>query len=251
MNNKKVLLIEDDPDLLNNVKEILVEENFIVKTEMDGESGIKSAFEWSPDIIICDIAIPKKSGYEVLKEVVKNLKTKSIPFIFLTAKVEKEDLRKGMQLGADDYIFKPFDINDLLNSINIRLEKSVQRNSNDFSDTSNKKYELEDKISVRLGSRLHLYQIKNLKVLSAKNPYILLKFSDGKSSLLRQTLDEWGKKLPNKNFIRIHRSTIINTEFIIRIEKLSKTSYALKIKDEDDLFVVSKRYSSKVISHFK
>ncbi|NMB82533.1 MAG: LytTR family transcriptional regulator, partial [Ignavibacteria bacterium] len=84
-----------------------------------------------------------------------------------------------------------------------------------------------------------------------KNPYILLKFADGKSSLIRQTLDEWEKKLPPKNFLRIHRSTIINTEFITRIEKLSKSSYALRIRDEDDLFVISKRYSSKVISHFK
>lgn len=251
MNKKKVLFIEDDPNLLNNVKEILEEEEYIVKTEIDGESGIKTAFEWSPDIIICDIAIPLKNGYEVLQEVVSNQKTKSIPFIFLTAKVEKDDIRRGMKLGADDYIFKPFEINDLLNSIHLRLEKAIKRTIDDNTEPSNKKYELEDKILVRSGIRQQLYPIKELKFLSAKNPYILLKFSDGKSTLLRQTLDEWEEKLPSKNFIRIHRSTIINTEFIIRIEKITKSSYALKIRDEDDLFVISKRFSSKVINHFK
>lgn len=250
MNKKKILFIEDDPNLLKNVKEILEEEGFIVKTEIEGESGLKSAFEWNPDIIICDIAIPLKNGYEILQEIAKNQETKSVPFIFLTAKVGKEDLRKGMQLGADDYIFKPFDINDLLNSIHLRLEKASQRKPENVQESFDKKYQMDDKISLRSGNSMGLYTIKDLKFLCARNPYILLKFSNGKSSLLRQSLDEWEEKLPSKYFIRIHRSTIVNTEFITRIEKLSQSSYAIRIKDESDSFVISKRYTSKVMSHF-
>lgn len=250
MNKKRILLIEDDPNLLKNIREILEEEGFIVKTEVEGESGLKSAFEWNPDIIICDIAIPLKNGYEILQEISNDHEAKSIPFIFLTAKVKKEDLRKGMQLGADDYIFKPFDINDLLNSVNLRLKKAIQRKPDNAQNAFDKIYQMEDKISLRSGSGMGLYAVKDLKFLSARNPYILLKFSNGKSSLLRQTLDEWEQKLPSKYFIRIHRSTIINTEFITRIEKLSQSSYAIRIKDETDSFVISKRYTSKVMSRF-
>lgn len=249
-NSKKILVIEDDTNLLNNIKEILIEEGFEVKTEIEGENGIKSAVEWMPDLIICDIALPKRNGYEVLQAISGSEKTKRIPFIFLTAKVEKDDMRKGMQLGADDYIFKPFDINDLLTSCKLRLEKVKRLHINGIENPPKNKYEMNDQISVRIGSRLILYHIKDLKYLSAESPYVLLMFSDGKNSLKRQTLDEWERKLPDKFFIRIRRSTIINTEYITKIKKLDNSSFSIQLKDNDEPFIVSKRYCSKFKKQF-
>jgi len=123
MLKQKILVIEDDNILLNNVGEILREENYEVKLEQNGKLGIKTAKSWNPDLIICDISMPVMDGYKVLSEILKSNQTKNIPFIFLTAKVGKDDIRKGMQLGADDYIFKPFTIDDLLTSVKIRLLK--------------------------------------------------------------------------------------------------------------------------------
>ena len=245
---KKILVIEDDPVLLKNIKEILEEEDFLVKAESGGASGIKTAYQWYPDLILCDIEMPIKNGYDVLQEILKCDKLKSTPFIFLTAKIEKEDIRKGMQLGADDYIFKPFALDDLINSIRLRLEKSNYRSQGDF--IKNKVYEMDDKIILKNGSKLQLYLIRDLKFIRSKNPYVLLKFMDGKNTLQRQTLDEWESKLPTKYFIRIHRSTIINTEFISKIEKLSKTSYLMRLKEEEEPFVISKRYITKIKNHF-
>lgn len=245
---KKILVIEDDSILSKNIKEILEENNFIVKTEPDGASGTKSVIQWMPDLIICDIALPVKNGYEVLEEVSKMNHVQQIPFIFLTAKVEREDIRKGMHLGADDYIFKPFDIDDLLNSIKLRLEKYKQKEKTEAEEKEDehKIYEMSDKIIVKNGNKVNLLTIKDLKYLKAKNPYILLKFSNGKNSLQRQTLEEWESRLPSKFFLRIHRSTIVNMEFIIKIEKLGKTSYILRLREEEEPFIISKRYISRI-----
>lgn len=246
----KILFIEDDYVLQKNVKEILEEEGYVVKTELDGERGIKTAIEWMPDLIICDISIPVKNGYEVLQEISLNEKLKQIPFIFLTAKVEKDDIRRGMQLGADDYIFKPFDINDLLNSISLRLKKNTLAPEALKNFGNPKVYAMDDKIMVKSGTKMQLFSIKEIKYIRADNPYVFLKFADGKNSLQRHTLDEWETKLPSKYFLRIHRSTIINTELIVKIEKLSKTSYIIKLKDEEEPFVISKRFAPKIREHF-
>lgn len=259
MKKKKILLIEDDKNLLLNVKNFLEEEGFQLKTALDGKNGLDTAKEWKPDLIICDINIPLKDGYQVLTELSKEKPTKTIPFIFLTAKIEKEDLRKGMQLGADDYIFKPFDLDDLLNSIKIRLEKtSFRNNPKDASHKEkpeketgkNKVYELDDKILISTGSKMQFCSIKDLKFIKTENPYIRLKFCDGKISLIRETLEDWEVKLPAKTFIRIHRAAIINTEFITKIEKLASTCYLIRLKDETEPFVISKRYSSRIRNRF-
>jgi len=242
MDTKRILIIEDDQILLKNIKEILEEEGYIVRTESDGQNGLKTAFDWIPDLIICDISIPYKNGYEVLGELVNSDKVKAVPFIFLTAKVEKEDIRKGMQLGADDYIFKPFDLNDLLNSIKMRIEKVKHRLT---VSNENKTYQMADKLMIKIGSNMHFCEVKDLKYLKARNPYVLLKFDNGKNSMQRQTLDQWELQLPTRHFLRIHRSTIINVEFINKIQK-SGASYIIHLKGEEEPFMVSKRYGSKI-----
>ncbi|MDP2038313.1 MAG: response regulator [Ignavibacteria bacterium] len=252
MERKKILLIEDDKKLHTNIKRFLEEENFEVKAVVDGVTGISSAKEWMPDLIICDINIPMKDGYQVLQELSTGQHTRTIPFVFLTAKVEKEDLRKGMTLGADDYLFKPFELDDLINSINTRLIKSSYRNEikKTENEAADKVYEIEDKILVSISSKMQLFPIKELKYLKTENPYVHLRFANGKYSLNRQTLTEWEAKLPQKYFIRIHRATIINSEFITKIEKVSNVAYHLRLKDEDQTFVVSRRYRSKMKDRF-
>ncbi len=122
----KILLIEDNLEMRENTAEILELANYEVEVAENGKIGVKKAQETVPDLIICDIMMPELDGYGVLYMLAKNPLTSSIPFVFLTAKAEKSDYRKGMNMGADDYLTKPFEEMDLLEAIEIRLKKSEQ-----------------------------------------------------------------------------------------------------------------------------
>jgi len=120
---KKILLIEDNDDIRNNTMEILELANYEVTVAENGKRGVEKAIEVNPDLIICDIMMPELDGYGVLHAVQRNDAIKNTPFIFLTAKTERSDFRKGMDSGADDYITKPFDGTELLNAVDRRLQK--------------------------------------------------------------------------------------------------------------------------------
>ena len=121
---KKILLIEDNAEIRENIAEILSLANYDILEAEHGKAGVALAQTEKPDLIICDIMMPQLDGYGVLHLLSKNPVTAGIPFIFLTAKSEKEDFRKGMNLGADDYLIKPFDDLELLDAVEMRLKKS-------------------------------------------------------------------------------------------------------------------------------
>jgi CRP-like cAMP-binding protein len=121
---KTVLFIDDNAELRENMSEILELANYNVLLAENGKEGVALAIRYKPDVIICDIMMPELDGYGVIHLLQKNPETQSIPFIFLTAKTERIDVRKGMELGADDYITKPFSGTELLNAIEGRLKKS-------------------------------------------------------------------------------------------------------------------------------
>jgi PAS domain S-box-containing protein len=119
----KILIIEDDNTLSENTAEHLRKNGFSVFIAEDGVRGVQLAVDMVPDLILCEITIPRMNGYDVCSSLQAIPATSAIPFIFLTAKATMSDLRMGMQLGADDYITKPFIFNELLKAIRIRLEK--------------------------------------------------------------------------------------------------------------------------------
>lgn len=121
----KILLIEDDAVMRENIAEILALAHYEVYTAPNGKSGVQAATAIAPDLIVCDIMMPELDGYGVLHILAKDPATACIPFIFLTAKAEMSELRKGMALGADDYLTKPFEDTDLLHVIECRLQKNA------------------------------------------------------------------------------------------------------------------------------
>jgi CRP-like cAMP-binding protein/AmiR/NasT family two-component response regulator len=123
--SKKILIIEDNDDIRENVIEILELAGYSVAAAGNGKAGVELAFKDVPDIILCDIMMPEMDGYGVLYLLSKRPETVAVPFIFLTAKAEHFDRRKGMELGADDYLTKPFDDMELLNAIESRLKKKA------------------------------------------------------------------------------------------------------------------------------
>lgn len=122
---RRVLLIEDNNEIRENTAEILELANYKVDTAPNGKLGVEMALANIPDLIICDIMMPVLDGYGVLHLLRKNETLKNIPFIFLTAKSERGDFRKGMEMGADDYITKPFSDIELMTAIESRLKKAA------------------------------------------------------------------------------------------------------------------------------
>jgi CRP-like cAMP-binding protein len=122
--NRSILVIDDNNDIRENTAEILELAGYKTFTAENGKRGVEVAVKEKPSVIVCDIMMPELDGYGVLHLLRKNSETQNIPFIFLTAKTERSDFRKGMDMGADDYITKPFDDIELLNAVEIRLKKS-------------------------------------------------------------------------------------------------------------------------------
>ncbi len=143
MDKKFVLVVEDQDDVRENIAELLELSNYRVGTASNGKEGVKKALEMPPDLVLCDIMMPEMDGYEVLYLLSKNQHTAAVPFIFLTAKAEKSDFRKGMNMGADDYITKPFEEIELLGAIERRIqrhEELTHSNGIDEFVNSAKKY---------------------------------------------------------------------------------------------------------------
>lgn len=119
----KVLIIEDNDDIRENVVEILELSGYKVAAAENGKKGVENALKFHPDIVLCDIMMPEMDGYDVLEALNTHPETQATPFIFLTAKAERTDIRRGMELGADDYLTKPFDDAELLRAIESRMKK--------------------------------------------------------------------------------------------------------------------------------
>lgn len=138
---KTILLIEDDVVLRENTKELLELADYKVTTASNGKIGLQTAIASNPNIIVCDIMMPELDGYGVLEGLAKQEHTMHIPFIFLSAKTERQDVRKGMDLGADDYITKPFSEDEIISAIESRLAKAAilkdRRNKQNLEDDNN------------------------------------------------------------------------------------------------------------------
>lgn len=245
----KILVIEDEKTVRDNIATLLIEEGYMVLTAKDGEEGIMVARMEKPNLIICDIMMPGIDGYGVLKELSTDPATNTIPFIYLTAKFEKEDFRKGMQLGADDYIFKPFKADDLLKSIEARFSR-IQMLKGDFEDTNklphSGKYALDDRIFINVSGKPILIKIKDIIFITAENQYSSVNLLDERTYLLRKSIAGWQGILPEKNFLRIHRSTIINLDYIVKMEKSYNSSFLIYLKEFNKPFIISKRYSARL-----
>src|SRR6266542_186415 len=124
---KKVLVIEDESETRDNLVLMLEMEGFNPFAAANGRAGIVIAKKELPDVILCDVSMPELDGYGVLESLRADEKTVSIPFIFLTAKGDKKDLRTGMNLGADDYLTKPANADEVLAAINARLDRHSEK----------------------------------------------------------------------------------------------------------------------------
>ena len=129
---KKILVIEDEPEMRRNITALLRYHGYEPVAAENGRQGIETARREKPDLVLCDVMMPELDGHAVLQALQANASLARIPFIFLTAKGEKDDLRSGMNLGADDYLTKPVANADLVRAIETRLRRSEQQANREF-----------------------------------------------------------------------------------------------------------------------
>ena len=250
---KKILIIEDDPSVRELIKDLLEANNYKVLSASDGTNGILIGEKEKPNLIICDIMMPKLSGFEVIESLKKNPELNSIPFIFLTAKTEMSDIREGMELGADDYITKPFRAVNLLKAIETRLKRfeTIQKKMETAKSQSKKNiYNEDDRLFITAANKPQFVKISDILCIKANSEYSDLFLLSGSKLLVRKLLKQWEEILPANVFLRIHRSSIININHIETMEKLSNRSYTVTLKNFEEKFIISQRYSSKLKTRF-
>jgi DNA-binding LytR/AlgR family response regulator len=250
---KKILIIEDDSLIIDSIQDLFEYEGYEVFLAGNGSEGITSAKKNLPDIIVSDIAMPGISGYDVLRELQIDETTVGIPFIFLTAKVEKSDFRLGMELGADDYITKPFKLDELLRAVETRIRKNEEKKSHlpVMLNEPERKLSDEDHIFIQDKNHPAFIKVENIMHIAAEAEYSNIFLSDGKKILIRRLLKKWETMLPDKSFLRISRSAIINLNHLAKIEKWFNNSYVVYMKGAKEPLIISRRYAVMLRSRLK
>jgi CRP-like cAMP-binding protein/CheY-like chemotaxis protein len=219
---KSILIIEDILEVRENIQELLEISGYKVIGAEDGAVGVDIALEERPDLILCDVMMPRLDGFTVLNILSKRPETADIPFIFLTAKTEKEDFRKGMNLGADDYITKPFTKDELLNVIETRLAKADRLKN--FNKT-------EEGLSAFINEAKGYEELKKLsidrRIKSYKKRDLIFEEGDYPRYLY----------FVIKGQVKIFKTNDIGKEYIINIRNAGDfVGYTSLIKDEPYTF---------------
>src|SRR5690606_16248939 len=160
------------------------------------------------------------TGYDVIDELAKSPETGLIPFIFLSALADREKVRQGMELGADDYLTKPFKIRELLRAVEVRLRKKEIINQNIANNNNNRddeKLQEVGHIFLEVKYKPLLVKVNTIVCITAYVDYSNVFLNDGSKILVRRLLKKWEEILPQKSFIRIHRSTIINLNYVEKV----------------------------------
>jgi CRP/FNR family transcriptional regulator, polysaccharide utilization system transcription regulator len=194
---KKIVLIEDNLDLRETTQEILELADYKVFTAKNGKEGVAMTKAEKPDLVICDIMMPDLDGYGVLRILTKNPETSRIPFIFLSAKADKSEVRQGMNLGADDYITKPFEEAELLEAIEIRLKRSenlkkeFQADINGLNEFMNEARGVEELKGLSYDRKIRAYNKKEVIYREGDYANYLYFISNGKVKCIQT--DDYGK----------------------------------------------------------
>lgn len=253
---KKILVIEDDRIMRENIAELLELVGYQVYVAANGKEGLEKAQALLPHLIVCDVKMPLLDGFGVLHILQKNTNTASIPFIFLTAKTEKQDLRKGMEMGADDYLAKPFEDTELLNAVEVRLKKSEllhqpKEAQNDLQDESlSISQALEELKNANQDSQTYTYESKEIIYKEGAYPHYLFFIEEGQVKTYRLNSD-------GKEFITniCHSQEFFGHQAIIEERSYQETaiclepSKILKIPKESfhALFLKNKHITSELL----
>lgn len=209
-------------------------ENIYVIGEADNvDLAIKQIEEHKPDLVFLDIQMPGKSGFDLLDEIEVEAK-----IIFVTA--YDEYAIRAFEVNALDYLPKPVSQE--------RLTKTVERiiNNDPNKNLIAKKLKYTDRLFLEFGTRMCFLKISEIAFISAEGDYSMVNLINGKKGLVSKSMKEWEERLPKDFFCRIHRSSIVNTEVIDKIDKYFNNSYKISLKGVKESLIISRRYAKKI-----
>jgi len=240
---EKILIVEDDPNIRESLQEIFELAGYQTKTSCNGREGYDSIIEEFPDLVVCDVDMPELDGLELLGAINQRFKDKVVPpFVFLTAKVEPQDVRKGMSLGADDYILKPFDHLQVLDIVRMRLDKRKKLIGN--GSTNKHATSTNNKLALPSDEGLVLVPYSEIIKCQADRAYCTFYLTSGKKILVSKSMKEYEDLLVAHDFLKVHKSTIVNMNFV---EKYIKGKGGQLMMSDGSMVMVSVRKKDELM----
>lgn len=231
----RAIIVDDERLSRKDLKSLLSDYNLIeVVGEADSvNTAIKLINEKDPDLIFLDIQMPGESGFDLLDKI--DLKAK---VIFVTA--FDEYAIRAFEVDAVDYLLKPVNPERLKSAIE-RLEREGLREA-----ITKRKLKYDDMMFLVINNHIKFLRVSSIACIQAAADYSEIITTDGKKGLVQKSMSEWEERLPENYFIQIHRSTIINMEYVDRVEEWFNNSYHVYLKNIDTPFVISRRYAAKI-----
>ena len=245
---EKILVVENEQDIRETLQDILELAGYEVLIASNGKKGYNVIIDNQPDLVLCDVNMPELDGFGLLGAVNQRLKDKIVPpFLFLTAKVEKEDMRYGMSLGADDYIFKPFNSNEILKTVRLRLDKRQQLLK---LSTNNSELVIKDvnKLALPCDDGLELISFDKIIKCQADRSYCNFHLIGNRKILVSKPMKEFEEILTSKSFLKVHKSTIVNIKYI---EKFVRGKAGHLLMSDGSIVAVSVRKKEELIHLLK
>lgn len=246
---KKILIIHSSQGQNFEFQNVLESSGYSTYITFGESDGLKIAERYSPDVMVCDINDYEKE-LAVIKKLNDNLATECIPLLIITSTSNSAHIRAAMEMGADDVLVRPLRHESLLRSIKKRLRKievikanltdKIISTENAFSNHAKK----IDHILIKIGTKLKLVEFSRIVCISALKEYSKVTTDDGCKIVVRKSIRNWVETLPAKDFLRIHRATIVNMLFLDKIEKAGFRSYNVYLKNISTPFPISQRYGN-------
>lgn len=215
---EKILIIEDEKGIRDTLNEILDIAGYEVIVASNGKSGVEFVINEEPDLVLCDINMSDFNGFDVLNSLKSRFEGKAIPpFIYVTAKSELTDIKKGLGLGADDYILKPFKNDEIVERVRLRLNqrKTIQNNfgTSKRHSISVNKY---GKLGIPCEGGLDLYNIEDIIKCQADRSYCDFTIQDQPKVTVSRPMKDFEDVLLSHGFLKVHRSTIVNLNHVVK-----------------------------------
>ncbi|MFT4757185.1 MAG: two-component system LytT family response regulator [Vicingaceae bacterium] len=244
----RIVIVEDEINIRETLQEILEFSGYDVFTASNGKLGYAVILEKEPDLVLCDVNMPELDGFALLELITQKYASKIMPsFLFLTAKVEKEQIRYGMNLGADDYILKPFDPVEILKIIQLRINKREKMLGPQNGKPSANK-ELFKKLPIPTEQGLELVSFEQIIKCTAERAYCNFYLINDKKILVSKPMKEFEVALINNGFFKVHKSAIVNLQFA---EKYVRGKGGYLVLSDESTVVVSTRKKDELLKLLK
>lgn len=253
---EKILILHTGTSVSILADRILTEAGFNTYIAEDIESGINIAKIYLPDMIVLESEDTDDNASEIIKELQKDNNLRIKPLICISNNPNLKDLRKIMEAGADDYIAAPYSNPELVRAVTIRMNKyyalklKCDELRNETIEGEGETPANKNHILVKIGTKLRLIKFENIVCVTAEKEYSKISIHDSKKYIIRKSLRKWIELLPDDNFLQIHRSTIINTEYIDRIEIQADKNYLVHLKTIQEPLAISQRFAKKITKKF-